>query len=217
MDILSSAGQCALPAVDDSLPGLAVAAPVALYAFRGASLVGANDAAWRLLGFEPGTSLAALLAALDPDRHLRTQLASLGSAPVIEPARHVARARNGRSPCLELHIGRTVDEPATRVVAAIDCTRWHGIESQLQRRLAFERLLTGASAQLIRAGGTTLDEAIVAVLGAVGMFFDVDRAYVFLIDDAAGTQSNTHEWVAAGISREAHNLQDVPLDAWQRA
>ena len=214
MDILSSAGQCALPAVDDSLPGLAVAAPVALYAFRGASLVGANDAAWRLLGFEPGTSLAALLAALDPDRHLRTQLASLGSAPVIEPARHVARARNGRSPCLELHIGRTVDEPATRVVAAIDCTRWHGIESQLQRRLAFERLLTGASAQLIRAGGTTLDEAIVAVLGAVDVEEHADRAYVFLIDDAAGTQSNTHEWVAAGISREAHNLQDVPLSTF---
>lgn len=122
-----------------------------------------------------------------------------------ESLAEVAATLDGETPCLELHFGRD------GVVAAYDCTRWQGIESQLQRRLAFERLLTGASARLIRSTGPALDEAIVSVLGEVGGFFSVDRAYVFLLDEAAGTQSNTHEWVAAGISREAHNLQDVPL------
>ena len=199
------------PLADEPLPGVPAAVPVALYVFRGTSLVGANDTAWRLLGFQPGTQLDALVAALDPDRRLRAQLAGIGDEASHEAGTHVARARDGSAPCLELHIGPARGDPATRVVAANDCTRWHGIESQLQRRLAFERLLTGASAQLIRATGPALDDAIVAVLGSVGTFFDVDRAYVFLFDEAAGTQSNTHEWVAAGISSEAHNLQDVPL------
>ena len=76
------------------------------------------------------------------------------------------------------------------------------------------RVLSGESARLFRYRGGALDDAIVDVLGSVGAFFEVDRAYVFLVDDAAGTQSNTHEWVAPGISREAHNLQDVPLDTF---
>ncbi len=202
------------PPVDDPLSVVAAAVPVALFVFRGATLVGANDVAWRMLGFEPGTHHDALLAALDPELRLRAQLAAIGDGPVPEAGRHMARARDGSTPCLELHIGRCVGDTATRLVAANDCTRWHGVETQLQRRLAFEQLLTGASARLIRTSGPALDEAIVSVLGAVGAFFDVDRAYVFLVDEAAATQSNTHEWVAAGISHEAHNLQDVPLSTF---
>ena len=199
---------------DDPPWDVAAAVPVALYLFRGTSLVGANDIAWRLLGFEPGIRLDPLLAALDPDRQLRAQLATIGDGPMPEARRHMARARDGTTPFLELHIGPARGEPATRIVAANDCTPWHGIESRLQRRLAFERLLTGASAQLIRTSGPALDDAIVSMLGAVGTFFDVDRAYVFLVDEAAATQSNTHEWVAAGISQEAQNLQDVPLSTF---
>lgn len=186
--------------------------PVPLYRFVGGVLADANDPAWLVLGLAPGGSPDALAAALDPDRLLPGLFMRLGPGAAPEPVRHLARARDGGTRCLELHVGR--DDHAVRSVAAHDCTRWQGIEAQLQRRLAFERLLSAASAQLIRARGPALDEAIVAVLGSVGGFFDVDRAYVFLIDDAAGTQSNTHEWVAAGISREAHNLQDVPLSTF---
>lgn len=188
--------------------------PIPLFRFVDGVLVDANDAAWQVLDFPPGGSLASLEAALDPDRLLPALFRRLGPAAGAEPVRHLARARDGSTPCLELHVGHDRGGDEGRVVAAHDSTRSQGIEAQLQRRLAFERLLTAASAQLIRARGPALDEAIVAVLGSVGGFFEVDRAYVFLIDDAAGTQSNTHEWVAAGISREAHNLQDVPLTTY---
>ena len=188
--------------------------PVALYAFAADTLVGANDAAWRLLGHPPGGALEALADALDPGGRLRGLLASPGAPVPPAPLTQIARAHDGRAPCLELHVGPPGDGDGHRLVAAHDCTRWQGIEAQLQRRLAFERLLTGASATLIRSSGDRLDDAIAAVLGSVGAFFEVDRAYVFQIDDGAGTQSNTHEWVAAGISREAHNLQDVPLSTF---
>ena len=188
----------------------AAAMPVGVCLFRGTVLVEANPAAWRLLRIDPESGLDALAAALDPERTLRGYLSNLG-ASTPDPIRLVARAGDGSAPCLELHPGPEDGDAGLRVVVVHDCTRWQGVESALQRRLAFERLLTAASAQLIRTGGPALDDAIVAVLGAVGAFFDVDRAYVFLLDDAAATQSNTHEWVAVGISREAHNLQDVPL------
>jgi len=82
----------------------------------------------------------------------------------------------------------------------------------LRRRLDFERRLTAISADLMRSEGEGLDAAVVAGLAAVGGFFEVDRAYLFEIDEQAATQSNTHEWVAEGISSEAANLQNLPLD-----
>jgi diguanylate cyclase (GGDEF)-like protein len=85
-------------------------------------------------------------------------------------------------------------------------------EGGLRRRLDFERRLTAVSAELMRSEGEGLDAAVVAGLAAVGGFFEVDRAYLFEIDEAAGTKSNTHEWVAEGVSSEAANLQDLPLD-----
>ena len=193
------------PAPPDSVP-------VALYAFDGDALVDANDAGRRLLGFATGAAPGALAGTLDPDGRLRGLLGSLEADAMTEPLRIDARANDGGTTCLELHVGPYAN--GVRLVAAHDCSRWQGIESQLQRRLDFERLLTGASARLIHASGAALDDAIVAVLGSVGGFFAVDRAYVFLLDSARGTQSNTHEWVADGISHEAHNLQNVPLTTY---
>ena len=210
LDIRGNAGQ--RRTAHGESRALPEAVPVALYAFDGDVLAGANGAGCRLLGFDPGVGLETLVAALDPGRRLRDFLGSLDAAATPEPTRFDARASDGTTPCLELHVGPA--EGAIRMVAAHDCSRWQGIETQLQRRLDFERLLTGASARLIHASGDALDDAIVAVLGSVGGFFAVDRAYVFLLDDARGTQSNTHEWVADGISQEAHNLQDVPLDTF---
>lgn len=88
------------------------------------------------------------------------------------------------------------------------------VARELQRRLAFEQRITAASASLMRSNPEALDGVVEEVLGSIGTFFAVDRAYVFAFDAASGHQSNTHEWVASGISREAHNLQEIPLDTF---
>lgn len=87
-------------------------------------------------------------------------------------------------------------------------------QRELQRRIEFERRLSVASAALIRAGSEQLDGIIVDALGSIGSFLGIDRAYVFVFDEATATQCNTHEWVAAGISAEAPNLQDIPLSVF---
>jgi diguanylate cyclase (GGDEF)-like protein len=98
---------------------------------------------------------------------------------------------------------------------ADDARTPHGAgDRALRRRLDFERRLTAVSAALMRSEGDALDAAVVDALGQVGGFFQVDRAYVFEIDHAAGLQGNTHEWVAPGISSESENLQGLPLDTF---
>lgn len=131
-----------------------------------------------------------------------------------EAAREVDVDRGrGRHSRIEVRSGACAGD-GSRVLALRDVSVESATRRRLERGLEFERLLTRSSAELMRSGEDRLDDAIVDALGAVGGFFGVDRAYVFLIDDEAGTQSNTHEWVAAGISRESSNLQDVPLDAF---
>ena len=80
------------------------------------------------------------------------------------------------------------------------------IARELERRLAFERRITAASASLMRSETEMLDHVIEEVLGSIGSFFEVDRAYLFAIDQGAGHQSNTHEWVAPGRYRLADLL-----------
>ncbi|WP_330968686.1 putative bifunctional diguanylate cyclase/phosphodiesterase [Lysobacter sp. A3-1-A15] len=95
---------------------------------------------------------------------------------------------------------------------------WRGAGEQdhyrqrLEQRLAFERLIAALSTELIHSPDEQLDALIEQALGQIGQLFDVDRAYVFRFNGARTAQSNTHEWVASDVSREAAHLQDVPID-----
>lgn len=82
---------------------------------------------------------------------------------------------------------------------------------RLEQRLAFEHMIAALSTELINVPAERLDALIEQALAQIGELFDVDRAYLFRFSADRSTQSNTHEWVAPGISREADNLQDIPL------
>ena len=82
---------------------------------------------------------------------------------------------------------------------------------RLEQRLAFERLIAALSTELIHASPERLDGLIEQALGRIGRMFAVDRAYLFRFNQDRSAQSNTHEWVEDGISREAQHLQDVPM------
>ena len=84
--------------------------------------------------------------------------------------------------------------------------------SRFEQRLAFERLVAELSTELIHAAPERLDRLIEQALGRIGRSFDVDRAYLFRYNAERTLQSNTHEWVEEGISRESEHLQAVPID-----
>jgi diguanylate cyclase (GGDEF)-like protein len=181
--------------------------PAALLVYEGEQPIAANHRARALLRLGHATSLAQLHQTLDPELCLSAALEAAGPEGVA----FECRLHDGSRLRLRIQGIPVAARPGRRVVVLEDIGPREASERQLQRRLLFERLLTEASASLIRSIDDELDVIIVNMLGAIGGFFGVDRSYVFLIDEAAQTQSNTHEWVAPGISREAANLQAIPL------
>lgn len=175
------------------------ALPVAALCVAGDRVLVRNPAARSLLGAGLPAAIAGMLA--DPP------------GPDGWTHRRFHLQRDGREFEPDVTAGRPLDASGTRILLVREVGDGDH-RDRLARGLEFERLLTRSSAELMRSPEDQLDGAIVEVLGAVGRFFGVDRSYVFLIDEAAAAQSNTHEWVAPGISREAHNLQDVPLDTF---
>ena len=185
--------------------------PTAVMVFENGLLRAANVATRALLQLDAGASLAEVGLVLDPQRRLGGHLRAAAQEGTTARLRFDTHLGNGAALNLQLQVRSSAAHPGQVVVLAYDDRPHQEIERQLQRRLLFERLLTEASAALIRSTSEQLDDTIVDMLGSIGAFFGVDRSYVFLINEATGTQSNTHEWVSPGISNEAHNLQDVPL------
>lgn len=63
-----------------------------------------------------------------------------------------------------------------------------------------------------------LDQGVNDTLAAIGEHVEVDRCYLFIVNDDGEFVSNSHEWCAEGIAPEIDNLQRLPFDtiAWWR-
>ena len=79
-----------------------------------------------------------------------------------------------------------------------------------QRHITFNQLLTKFSSKLIKASADELDVIIGQSLAAFGEFCDVDRCYLFEFSQELSLMSNTHEWVAAGVTPYIDDLQNMP-------
>lgn len=82
--------------------------------------------------------------------------------------------------------------------------------SAVVKHIAFNQLLTNFSSKLINANVNELDSIIDQALAAYGEFSDVDRCYLFEFSENIEYMSNTHEWVAAGVTPYIDDLQDMP-------
>lgn len=85
--------------------------------------------------------------------------------------------------------------------------------SAVSKHIAFNQLLTNFSSKLITASVNELDSIIDQALAALGAFCDVDRCYIFEFSDEAECMSNTHEWVAAGVTPFIDDLQNMPTNS----
>lgn len=81
----------------------------------------------------------------------------------------------------------------------------------LRRHYDLQRILTSLSTHFINLPAEEIGRGIDEALARIGEFAHVDRSYVFLIDEANGRMSNTHEWAHAATTPEIANLQNVPL------
>lgn len=95
-----------------------------------------------------------------------------------------------------------------------DVTERSIAESNLSRRLCYEKLISEISTNLV--GNTDTDCGINTMLKRVGEFLKVDRSYVFMMDDNNGEAfSNTHEWCRAGVSTYKDSMQGMLSNEYQ--
>jgi signal transduction histidine kinase len=83
-----------------------------------------------------------------------------------------------------------------------------------QRRASLEALIAALVKNISECPASELDHEIGHALSELGVFTNVDRTYIIVADPHGRTISNTHEWVAAGITSEIEVLQALPLEAF---
>lgn len=81
------------------------------------------------------------------------------------------------------------------------------------KHIVFNQLLSDFSSKLINASVNELDNIIDQALAGFGEFSNVDRCYLFEFSEDMALMSNTHEWVAAGVTPFIDELQNMPTSS----
>jgi GAF domain-containing protein len=83
----------------------------------------------------------------------------------------------------------------------------------LRRQNEANRKLIEISRKLLNSRISGIEAAIDNCLQDLGEFMDVDRTFMFLIDDSGITISNTNEWCREGVTPQKDNLQKQDLQS----
>lgn len=94
---------------------------------------------------------------------------------------------------------------------ARETTQARRAQIRLEHREAFMRLLTALSTQFVNMRDADWDNLVTLALQRIGRFCGADRSYLFVFDAESKTMTNTHEWVAQGITPQIDMLQDFPV------
>lgn len=101
------------------------------------------------------------------------------------------------------------DNRRLRLEIATDITETETLHQELHHRLNSEKTLLRCIQTLAEI--ENIQTAIHQLLKIIAGFYGGERAYIFEIDYAKQTCSNTYEWCSEGITREIDNLQQIPL------
>jgi diguanylate cyclase (GGDEF)-like protein len=87
-------------------------------------------------------------------------------------------------------------------------------EAEFSFQAGFQRLIARLSSDFINRGFGNIDQSVNEVLGAIGGFFGVDRAYLYRISEQRTEMTNTHEWCREGVEPLIDTQQEVPIDTF---
>lgn len=85
----------------------------------------------------------------------------------------------------------------------------HTAETDLERRLAFDRTIAKISTRFVMNTGE-FETLVQKSLEDIGLLSRADRTYIFKFKDELKLMDNTFEWCAKGVSAEIDDLQDLP-------
>lgn len=78
-------------------------------------------------------------------------------------------------------------------------------------QIVYQKLVSQLSLDFVNLDKNSLDNKINNLLKELGIFFEVDRTYLFLIDHDQQTMTYTHEWCNTGIQPEIGTIANIPL------
>ncbi len=92
-----------------------------------------------------------------------------------------------------------------------DITERKNKEMQLKHRIQIEKVFNEVSYQFVCNNYLETDHSINSALEKLGLFTEVDRAYVFQLENDETSMSNLFEWCNKGIQSQINDLQQLPL------
>jgi PAS domain S-box-containing protein len=101
------------------------------------------------------------------------------------------------------------DQVAGIVGAFVDITERKRMETELRRRLEFERVVMQISTEFVGRYPEEMDEGIDAALRALGQATGIQRMYVIELRSGATKMDVTHEWCRPGVEPQKEFMQGL--------
>ncbi len=124
--------------------------------------------------------------------------------------------KNGVKFDTEVSLNRIEIEGELLLQAIIrDITQRKTTEAELRNRVDFEKFIASISTNFINLAADEIDQGIQNALEDIGIFVDVDRSFIFLLDSKTDEYTVLYEWCNYGIaslcSRSfAVNIASIP-------
>lgn len=113
---------------------------------------------------------------------------------------------------VEVHCKKVLgeDQKITGIFGTLkDYTEIKQTEEALELNARFEKLIATISTAFINIPLTKIDQGISAALKVIGMFFNVERSYLFLCSENEHTYIKSHEWIGNEVTRSIIKSQKM--------
>jgi len=103
-------------------------------------------------------------------------------------------------------------QPVKHVGVMIDISELKAAQQGQEYLASLQRLMVNAARDFLSSGDDDFDRILSRTLEKAGRWCGADRSYLMRFTPDLSHYTNTHEWVADGITAEMHNLQHMDVD-----
>ncbi|MCH8512489.1 MAG: response regulator [Kiritimatiellae bacterium] len=177
----------------------------------------ASKVPWWTEKMKSGETLAFQDVADIPDDIAREQIIRQGISSVLAVPFFISGTYYGFAGFDVCHRTRSwskADRDMLTAISRLICNVIGRVEAEEahKHQTEFQKMATETAADFLNADLTNIDRKINDTLARMGRFFQVDRSYLFQLNEDRTTFTNTHEWCAPDISSEMDDIQNVSFE-----